>query len=303
MLQGFSQEAKSGEKKQENKAVEDSSRESTKVVIGKELVTVEENKDAVKIRIGERNIEILETLEGGTTVKIEKINEEDNNSYRDDNDGDSKRRDRNRFKGHWAGVEFGLNNYTTSDWSNPLPDDIYYMDLHTSKSNVFTINFAQLSLGFSRHTGIVTGLGMTWNEYRFDGNNNIQQGPNGVIEPVYPEQDLKKSKFTTTYLTLPVLFEFQIPADNNHINFATGIIGAVKLCSESKMVTAGGEKIKSNDDLSLNVLRYGATARLGYSIVQVFATYYFTPLFKSGKGPGGYDLFPWEIGLALTFND
>jgi hypothetical protein len=27
-----------------------------------------------------------------------------------------------------------------------------------------------------------------------------------------------------------------------------------------------------------------------------------TPLFKKGKGPGGHALYPFEIGLALTFN-
>jgi len=26
-------------------------------------------------------------------------------------------------------------------------------------------------------------------------------------------------------------------------------------------------------------------------------------MFKSGKGPGGYDLYPFELGIAFTFND
>jgi hypothetical protein len=64
-----------------------------------------------------------------------------------------------------------------------------------------------------------------------------------------------------------------------------------------------GDKVKSNGDFSLNMLRYGPTARIGYQNFQIYGTYYMTPLFKTGKGPGGYDLYPFEIGFALTFND
>jgi hypothetical protein len=28
-----------------------------------------------------------------------------------------------------------------------------------------------------------------------------------------------------------------------------------------------------------------------------------TPLFQAGKGPAGNDLYPFEIGLALAFNN
>jgi len=114
---------------------------------------------------------------------------------------------------------------------------------------------------------------------------------------------LKKSKFTTTYLTLPFMLEFQVPVDNSSINLAAGPIGALKLGSHSKMVAEDGQKIKSNSDFSLNMLRYGATARVGYGNFQLYGTYYMTPMFKSGKGPGGYDLYPFEMGVSFTFND
>jgi hypothetical protein len=61
-----------------------------------------------------------------------------------------------------------------------------------------------------------------------------------------------------------------------------------------------GDKVKSDGDFSLNMLRYGATARIGYENLEIYGTYYITPLFKHGKGPGGVDLFPFEIGLAFS---
>jgi len=51
------------------------------------------------------------------------------------------------------------------------------------------------------------------------------------------------------------------------------------------------------------MLRCGATARVGYGNFQLYGTYYKTPLFEAGKGPGGYNLYPFEIGIALTFNN
>lgn len=126
--------------------------------------------------------------------------------------------------------------------------------------------------------GFVTGLGINCNNYRFDGNNTI-------------------------YLDLPFLLEVQLPAHNNHINIAAGPLGAIKIASHTKMVYQDGDKVKSGSDLNLNLLRYGATARVGYENFQIYGTYYMTPLFNTGKGPEGNDLYPFEIGFAFTFND
>ena len=44
-------------------------------------------------------------------------------------------------------------------------------------------------------------------------------------------------------------------------------------------------------------------SRVGYGNIQLYGTYYVTPLFRTGKGPGGNDLYPFEIGVAFSFND
>lgn len=301
--QGFCSQANATGQEEKKTGTTISSDENTKVSIGKDFVKIEEGDSSVNIRVGNRGLTILETLEGKSKVHFEKFDESDMESFDQDKSDDSRTRKRNRFKGHWSGVEFGFNNYLTSDRSNVMPDDINYMSLHSSKSHNFNINFSQLSLGITRRIGFVTGLGFNWNNYRFDGENNITKGTNGVITGTGVFTPLKKSKFATSYLTLPFMLEFQLPIDNNSINLAAGPIGALKLSSHSKMVTEDGQKIKSNSDFSLNILRYGATARVGYGNFQLYGTYYMTPMFKSGKGPGGYDLYPFELGVAFTFND
>jgi hypothetical protein len=300
ILQGFSRklQAKSQDTiKQESSSKND---RNTRISIGDNLMSFEENDSALNMRVGNRGLSVLESLEGeGSRFHFEKYQDQDEWDERDD----ERARRRSRFKGHWAGIELGLNNYLTSDNSTTLPDNIDYMSLHSGKSTNFNINFAQLSLGLSRHIGFVTGLGLNWNNYRFNGNNNITKGENGVIEELDPGVPLKKSKLTTLYLDLPFLLEVQIPVDNSHLNIAAGPIGALKVGSHSKMVLEDGQKVKSNGDFSLNMMRYGATARVGFKNLHIYGTYYMTPLFQTSKAPAGNELHPFELGLAFTFND
>jgi hypothetical protein len=249
----------------------------------------------------ERKDELVQENRNVKMKTKEKEKERDND--REEEKESKHHRNSEWFKGHWAGLEFGFNNYVTSQTTLDLPSDINYMSLNSGISNNFNLNFGQLSFGFNRHIGIVTGLGINWNNYKFDGNYNIQKLPDGTIDSVSPEAKLEKSKLATVYMTLPVMLEFQIPVDHHHLNVAAGFIGAIKLGSHTRMVYENGGEIKRYSDYSLNLLRYGATARIGYQNFQIYGTYYATPLFQAGKGPGGYDLYPFEIGFAFTFND
>jgi Outer membrane protein beta-barrel domain len=297
---GFYRNAQAEDRVGEKPKSADDKNESAKVTYGKSPLSIEQKDSALNLRTGNRGLAILESLEGPSFNITGYSGKEDWDQ--EDNDHERRRR-RSRFRGHWSGLELGFNNYLSSDKSFAMPDNIDYMTLQSSKSCNFNINFTQLSLGLTRHFGFVTGLGLNWNNYRFDGNNNIVKGPDGIIEELDPGSKLDKSKLATLFLTLPLMLEIQIPVDNNRLHIAAGPIGALKLTSHTKMVFEDGHTVKSWGDLSLNMLRYGATARVGYGNFQIFGTYYATPLFQSGKGPAGYDLYPFEIGLALAFNN
>ena len=300
IMNGFSQKVSAETQNETKQGTVANKNENTKITVGKDLIKIEEGDSSVNVRVGNRGLNILESLEGNK-YKFEKYSKNDD-WEKDDKDDDRARR-RNRFKGHWTGIEFGFNNLLTSGNSLIMPSDIEYMTLHSSSSINFNINFSQLSLGLTRHIGFVTGLGLNWNNYKFDGDNNIHKVANGIIEVLDPGASLEKSKLATIYLNLPVLLEIQIPVDNSHLNIAAGPIGGVKVSSHTKMVYQNGPTIKSNGDFSLNMLRYGATARVGYGNFQLYGTYYKVPLFQTGKGPGGYDLYPFEIGMSFTFNN
>jgi hypothetical protein len=273
---------------------------AAKINTGNEQATFENSDSVINVRDGNNRLSVLESLEGPEYYS-KKFAWNDHWDQKDsDNDHERRRR---RFRGHWAGIELGFNNWVTSGNSMSLPADIDYMTLKTNKSSNFNINFTQLSLGLTRHFGFVTGLGLNWNNYRFDGNNNIVMGPDGAIQELDPGANLEKSKLATLFLTVPVLLEVQIPVEHNNLSIAGGPIGAIKLGSHTKMVFEDGHTVKSYRDFNLNMLRYGATARVGYGNFQLYGTYYMTPLFQKGKGPGGFDLYPFEIGIALSFNN
>jgi hypothetical protein len=283
-----------------NQGVSGNKTRTAKIMTGNDRVTIGNSDSTLNLRAGNNGLTVLESLEG-TGYYSKKYTWKDHWDQ-EDNDNDHERR-RRKFRGHWAGIELGFNNWVTSNNSMSLPSDIDYMTLKSNKSSNFNINFTQLSLGLTRHFGFVTGLGLNWNNYRFDGNNNMAIGPDGVIQELDPGANLEKSKLATLFLTIPVMLEVQIPLDQNHLSIAAGPIGAIKLGSHTKMVFEDGHTVKSYRDFNLNMLRYGTTARVGYGNFQLYGTYYLTPLFQKGKGPDGFDLYPFEIGIALSFNN
>lgn len=267
----------------------------TTVKVGADdAVVVEEKEDTIKVKIGEKDIAIIED-EKGTRVDWDPEGE----------DKDEKSSKSGKFKPHWAGLEMGLNNYMNSDFSMSLDPAASFMDLNTSRSWNFNLNFMEYGIGFGTDkVGLVTGLGLEWMNFHFDGTGSIRKDANGVIEPYTPQYvtdgaSVEKTKLQTTYLTAPLLLEFQIPAGKKRVFISGGVIGGVKLGSNAKVVyreDGNKQKEKKKDDFNLSSLRYGLTVRAGYRNLKLFANYYPVSLFEKDKGP---ELYPFAVGLTL----
>jgi hypothetical protein len=177
-----------------------------------------------------------------------------------------------------------------------------FMDLNTDRSWTYGLNMFQHDFGLGTNkVGIVTGLGIEWSNYNFDRDMNIRRDSIGIIQPydISYLGSIQKNKLSTTYLNIPLLLEFQIPGGKKSVYLSGGILGGIKLGSHSKIVykeNGDKKKIKDKDDYNLNSLRYGITVRAGYKGLNLFATYYPTPLFEKNKGP---ELYPFYVGLTL----
>jgi hypothetical protein len=272
---------------------ETSSKQDTVIVeVGDEIFSVKEMGDETRIKIGKKEFRVVENNDG---VVVFKSSSEE-----------SHKKECQRFKGHLGGFELGLNSLLSDFWSTTLKPEDSYFNLNTAKSYTWNFSLPCVSIGFTKHFGLAATLGINFNKYRFDGNNSIIEDENGIIGPYYPEEGItySKSKLVTTYATLPLILETQIPLANSKrtINIGAGVIGAAKLGSHTKVTfyTGGKEKEKHKDDFSLNTFRWGATGRIGYEFFQIYGTCYFTSMFENGKGP---ELYPFEVGIAFTFNN
>ncbi|MBK7488806.1 MAG: outer membrane beta-barrel protein [Bacteroidales bacterium] len=273
--------------------VSDDADDTSTVRIG-EIVTIKNTDDETIIRIGRKGVRVYDE---GDSTEIDFVDKEYGKKERG--------RTGRHFYGHLGGIEIGYNNFSTATWLKNDAPIAGYLDLNTSKSINFNIVSPPASMGFTRHFGLVAALGISFNNYRFEGNNSITVDEGGIISPLFPADPVRydKSKLATIYGILPVVLEVQIPVSRgSSINLGAGVIGAVKLGSYTKVVhyNNGKQKEKNHEDFNLNMLRYGVTVRAGYEMVQVYGTCYLSPMFEKGKGP---ELYPFEVGIAVTIND
>lgn len=261
----------------------------TDVKIGNNTIDIKDGGrgDTVKIRVGHKALIIAEGRHG-SDIKFNHLN---------DDEFDTWTGHHAKFKGHWAAIEMGVNSFAKVDYKGFTPN---FMDLNQNKSFEVGLNFLRYSIGLQkdkRNVGLVTGLGLTFNDYRFSNAYTIEND-NGIVKPIeLNKTGLSKSKLSTTYLTVPLMLEFQIPVNGHDkkLYFSGGVIGGLKVGSHTKY-KLNGDKTKSRDDFNINPFRYGATARFGYKGINLFGTYYFSTFFKNNRGP---EMFPFTIGIGL----
>ncbi|MBR8537120.1 WG repeat-containing protein [Carboxylicivirga sediminis] len=233
------------------------------------------------------------------------INEKGKNTYIEigGRNRDKYREYHRRFKGHYTGVEFGFNNYVTYSGSTNLPADDSFMELNSGRSNSFAINALQWSIGLDRrgNIGLVTGLGIEWNNYHFSNPIILTKDANGNISFEDAARPLDKNKLVTTHLNVPLLMEFQIPTNHRRQPFyiSAGGIGGMRINSYNRIVYDDSEdphKQKKKGAYNLQKFRYGGMVRIGYRAINLYGTYYFSTLFEENKGP---ELYPVSVGLSI----
>lgn len=215
-----------------------------------------------------------------------------------------KKSKKDKFDGNWGGIMLGFNNYLTADNQIDVPLGYEFLDPKFTASKVFSINLIEQNINLIKNKfGIVTGLGIQWNNY-FLANNAFLSGDSNVVTggfDVANKDNYSKSKLTTTFINVPLIFEYQTNPKHNsksfHIN--AGAVFGVRIGSHTKIVVENPskQKIKNSDDFHLNPIRLDLTAGIGYGIINLVGTYSLTTLFKEQKGP---QLYPVSVGIYLA---
>jgi len=262
------------------------------------------DNDTTRIRIGKMKISVVED---GNDIIINKEDGWDNDDWDDDwtsEDDDDwtfhKKSDKSKFNPHWACISVGLNNYLAPDYETTLPAEWSLLEVNTNNSFEVNLNFAQVGLNIiKQHVGLVTGVGIKWNNYKFRNPNTMLSSDSTYLK-VYENTDGngKMSKLTTWYLTIPALIEFQIPTHGNSFYLSAGVEGGLKLSAHTKTKTDDKSKEKDKSDFFTTSLDYRLAARIGYGDFGVYGAYSMMPLFEKNKGP---ELYPISVGITLNF--
>lgn len=205
------------------------------------------------------------------------------------------------FEGHWSGIGLGYSGLVSSIGNFSLPSDASFMS-QKANSIVFDLNIYNVSIPVWHKAGFLAGIGMEVNNFKFDSNKSLKQNDEGYVSADdYGARgdNLEKSKLTTTYLNIPILFEVQLGKYSQaFINF--GVIGAWRVQSHTKVISDNDGKVKNKKGLNMNNFRYGYMAQVGCNKIGVYAKYYPDSIFKNDRGPA---VRQFNIGLIFYTYD
>ena len=243
-----------------------------------------DDADTLVVRIGDREVVFPE----GTRPEIRK-----------------RKTPRATWQNTWTGFYLGINGYVSPSGSFSLDDEASFMDLEYNNSVSVNLNLWQQNLAIIRgknsNFGMFTGLGIGWNNYRFEQNIRLVHDDDQITHYTDTLHNFRKNKLTISHLNAPLMFEFQTHQNSRYSQFhmAAGVNAGLRLRSHTKYVyreDGSREKEKEFKSYDLAPFRYEAIVRIGWGRINLFATYALNSMFKDDKWP---EIYPVNIGIRI----
>jgi hypothetical protein len=256
---------------------------SVKGASGQSAMAAMSSMDTTRLRVGSRDVLIIEDQETERTT--------------------SKKNKRKSFRDNWSGFEMGINGYMAPDYKISLPEESELIDLRYEKSFVYNLNLFQQNFNLIQNNlALVTGIGFTFNNYRFDNQTRIMQDREGVYFVEDEDNKIVKNKINVNYVNIPLMLEYQTSGRREVQKFhvAGGVIMGARIGTNARYeYDDNGKKRKEKDykDFHIHPFKFDLTGRIGWGRVNLFATYSLNTLFKEGKGP---ELYPFALGIRLV---
>ncbi len=248
--------------------------------------------DTTRMNVGSREIIII--TKGGD--EMEELDIEF-----DEATGDNVER-KPRSGAHWAGVDFGVSMLMNENFENSFSNNPYWEN-DAARSHVWNLNILERNFNFGTpYVGLTTGLGFSFTSVAFRNSYLLQSNADTVFAVSDTINTYTKNKLKSTYLTVPLMLEFNTSADEDRSFYlAAGVVGGVRLTQRLKrngefQGTEFEERIKG--DYNLNSFKLDAAARMGYGDWGVFANYSLLPLFNEGAT---VEVYPLTFGLSYNF--
>lgn len=278
--------------------------------------------DTTKVTVGSLNVEVVDGDTTKVTVGSRTL------IVTDDGNVKWERNKKPKFNGHWGGLELGVNGFVTPDFNTNWAPEYDYLNLRYEKSVVVNLNLYEqnISLNRNKNIGLITGLGLSWNNYTFSGSTFLTPDSTNLQGYFMEGVSVRKSKLTAMYLTVPLIFEVQTKQSkrSKRFHFSAGVLASLRLSTHTKIYFNEADKIYSLRDPKTNLLldqefrtpnsnsrnivknfnsfylqpfKFDATVRAGYGIINLFATYSLNTLFQNDRGP---ELYAWTAGITIV---
>ncbi|HTE01370.1 MAG TPA: outer membrane beta-barrel protein [Mucilaginibacter sp.] len=158
----------------------------------------------------------------------------------------------------------------------------------------------QFGYRFNSSFKIYVSGGFDWTLIRL--REDITILPNQPVLTYRPDSiHYSKNRFSSTYLRIPLSFDFRTKEDDrgNRAHFVIGPDVGLLLGGRVKQISHENGKQKIDDDYHFAKLRYGGFIRVGYSGWGIFAKYYVNDMFENSPEQKGLKNF--SFGFTFGF--
>lgn len=180
---------------------------------------------------------------------------------------------------------------------SPPNDDLAYRQ---GKTVNFGFDVMQAGYRFNDHFRIFLSGGFDWTYIRLQEDIVFQENTTPLAWDHSPT-DYDKNRLTSTYLRLPLTFEFRSKYHGGlgRFRFAFGPEAGVLLKGTQRLKSGEFGRQKFRDNFNFSSFRYGGFARIGAGRLGVYTKYYFNDIFENSPDQAGLQSF--VFGLMLGF--
>lgn len=194
---------------------------------------------------------------------------------------------------HFSAWEIGSNIFTGLSYDGYTKEEANALTFSSRKAVCVTMNVGSLNVPLTKNRSLVASLafGFTWENYTIAGNYTMEYRE-GMMRPLAIDANLKKSKMVASYFHVPLTLDWNI---KEGFFISAGVNLDILMGSHLKYKFP---KTKIKDEITLNPVQVGFTARIGWKRIYVFTNYAFNEAFKAGTGPKANR---FSVGMGIGF--
>ena len=175
-----------------------------------------------------------------------------------------------------------------------------FLTYSQAKTSNVGFDLVQMGVKFSRTFKIYIAGGLDWTLIRLRDNITILPNQSSLTYR-QDEIDYSKNRFSSSYLRIPLAFDFRSRENihGNRFHFVIGPEGGFLLDGMVKQISQENGKQKFSNNYNFTTFRYGGVMRIGYGDFGIFAKYYANDMFENSPQQQGLKNF--SFGLMLGF--